>query len=163
MSKEGEFTIELEQTEGYEFKVRFGLDDADDLIMDEPSPLGLGKGPNPSRVLTAAAAHCLGASLLYCVSKNTPPSGAIKTSATCRLSRNESGRLRIGAISVRLTVDGELEKAVRMKRCLDLFEDFCVVTASLREGFPINVEISNSEGGRLHLSGNAWNDEKSQV
>ena len=152
MSNEGEFTIELEQTDGYEFKVRFDLDGADDLIMDEPPPLGQGNGPNPSRALAAAAAHCLSASLLYCVTKNTPPSGAITTSATCRLSRNDSGRLRIGGMSIRLTVDGSLEEATRMKRCLNLFEDFCVVTESLREGFPVDVTVSNSAGAKLHRS-----------
>ena len=152
MSKEGEFTIELEQAEGYEFRVRFDLEGADDLVMDEPPPLGSGRGPNPSRALAAAAAHCLSASLLYCVSKNAPPGGAIKTTATCRLGRNAAGRLRVGGMSIRLTVDGALREAARMKRCLNLFEDFCVVTASLREGFPVDVEVYDSAGAKLHDS-----------
>ena len=152
MSKEGEFTIELEQTEGYAFRVRFDLQGADDLVMDEPPPLGLGHGPNPSRALAAAAAHCLSASLLYCVSKDSPPGVAIKTSATCRLGRNPAGRLRVSGMSIRLTVDGVLQEAARMKRCLNLFEDFCVVTASLREGFPVDVEVCDSAGEKLHDS-----------
>jgi uncharacterized OsmC-like protein len=77
MSKEGEFTIEMEQLEGYEFRVRFDIESMGDIIMDEPEPLGAGQGPNPSRVLAAAAANCLSASLLYCVSKNDPPAGSI--------------------------------------------------------------------------------------
>jgi len=150
MSKEGEFTIEMEHLQGYEFKVSFDLDGMGELLMDEPEPLGASKGPNPSRVLTAAAANCLSASLLYCVTKNEPPAGSLKTTATCTLERNGQKRLRIGSMNVTLHVDAELEHMVRMKRCLDLFEDFCVVTSSLREGFPIDVEVVNESGEVLH-------------
>lgn len=150
MSETKQFTIELEQLQGYEFKVSFDLDGVDDLLVDEPVPLGQGRGPNPSRLIAAAAANCLSASLLYCVSKNAPPAGSISATADCVLERNAKGRLRIGRIAVRLKVAGELEQAVRMKRCLDLFEDFCVVTASLREGFPIDVSVVNQQLEVLH-------------
>ena len=150
MSEHSQFTIELEQLEGYEFRVKFDLEQAVDLLTDEPPPLGGAKGPNPSRLLAAAAANCLSASLLFCVTKNEPPTGAIKTHATCSLERNQSGKLRVARIDARLMVDGELEQAVRMKRCLDLFEDFCVVTASLREGFPVGVEVVSQQGETLH-------------
>ena len=152
MSKEKEFTIELEQLEGYEFKVRFDLAGVEDLLVDEPPPLGRGAGPNPSRMLTVAAANCLSASLLYCISKNEPPAGSIHTTARCRLARNRQGRLRIGGISVQLRVDGELERSLRAKRCLALFEDFCVVTASLRDGIPMEVEVLGESGEILHQS-----------
>ena len=150
MSQQSHFTIELEQLQGYEFKVGFDLEGADDLLVDEPAPLGQGRGPNPSRLVAAAAANCLSASLLYCVSKNQPPAGSVRSTATCTLERNENGRLRIGGMEVQLQVTGELEQAVRMKRCLDLFEDFCVVTASLREGFPIEVSVVNEQQNVLH-------------
>ncbi|MET0083094.1 MAG: OsmC family protein [Sedimenticola sp.] len=152
MSKEGQFTIEMQHLQGYEFRVNFGLESMGEIIMDEPEPLGEGKGPNPSRALAAAAANCLSASLLYCVSKNEPPAGSIKATATCTLARNEKKRLRIGGMQIQLQVDGELEQAVRMKRCLDLYEDFCVVTASLRDGFPIDVDVVNEAGEVLHSS-----------
>ncbi|MEW7983595.1 MAG: OsmC family protein [gamma proteobacterium symbiont of Phacoides pectinatus] len=150
MSKEGEFTIHMEHIQGYEFKVNFDLQGMRTLLMDEPPPLGDARGPNPSRLLTAAAANCLSASLLYCVSKSDPPAGSLRTSATCALTRNDRKRLRIDSMQVRLQVDGELEQAVRMKRCLALFEDFCVVTDSLRHGFPIGVEVVNPSGEVLH-------------
>lgn len=87
--------------------------------------------------------------------KNAPPGGSLHTRATCTLTRNAGGRLRIGNIHVTLKVNGELEEAARMKRCLDLFEDFCVVTASLREGFPIDVEVVGEAGQRLYSSSGA--------
>ncbi len=155
MSAEKQFSIELEQLEGYEFNVKFDLDTIDDLLVDEPPPVGRGEGPNPSRMLAVAAANCLSASLLFCVTKNAPPKGSLSTRATCTLIRNPQGRLRVGEIQVQLKVNGELESAARMKRCLALFEDFCVVTASLREGFPIGVEVVDTQGQRLYVNSEA--------
>jgi hypothetical protein len=37
------------------------------------------------------------------------------------------------------TVDGVPEE--RLDRCLGLFEDFCVVTQSVREGLDVQVEV----------------------
>jgi len=153
MSEEGRFTLHLEQLEGYEFKVRFDWDQVPELIVDEPPPLGGRAGPNPSRLLAVAAANCLSASLLFCVTKNEPPAGAVKTAVTCRMVRNDKQRLRVGGLAVRIEVDETLADAARFKRCLDLFEDFCVVTASIRDGIPVAVEVCDPAGNVLHSSG----------
>ena len=153
MSEEGRFTLHLEQLEGYEFKVRFDWDNVPDLVVDEPPPLGGRQGPNPSRLLAVAAANCLSASLLYCVTKNEPPPGALKTAVTCRMVRNDKQRLRIGGLAVRIEVDEAFAGAARFKRCLDLFEDFCVVTASIRDGIPVAVEVCDPAGNVLHSAG----------
>jgi len=153
MSEEGRFTLHLEQLEGYEFKVRFDWENVPDLVVDEPPPLGGRQGPNPSRLLAVAAANCLSASLLYCVTKNEPPPGALKTAVTCRMVRNDKQRLRIGGLAVRIEVDEAFAAAARFKRCLDLFEDFCVVTASIRDGIPVAVEVCDPAGNVLHSAG----------
>ena len=49
-------------------------------------------------------------------------------------------------------MSGELAGSARMKRCLNLFEDFCVVTASIREGIPVNVEVLGAGGEPLRAS-----------
>ena len=153
MSEEGRFTIHLEHQEGYEFKVRFDWDQVPELLLDEPRPLGGANGPNASRMLAAAAANCLSASLMFCVNKAEAPPESIQTSVTCRIHRNEQKRLRIGGLDVRIQVSGEMEQAARMRRCLDLFEDFCVVTASIRQGIPVAVEVVTESGESLHRSG----------
>jgi len=152
MSEEGRFTIHLEQLEDYQINVRFDWKKAADVLMDEPPPLGEASGPNASRMLAAAAANCLSASLLYCLAKDEPPARSLKTEATCILIRNEKKRLRIGGMEVRLIVKDELKESKRFDRCKELFEDFCVVSASIREGIPIKVSVQDQAGQVLHSS-----------
>lgn len=150
MSEEGRFKIELEQLDGYEFKVKFDWDQADDILMDEPPPLGQRQGPNASRLLAAAAANCLSASLLFCLNKTDVPAKSLRTEASCILVRNEKKRLRIGGMEVKLHLNDQLQTTARLSRCLTLFEDFCVVTASLRQGIPVTVEVLDADGQVVH-------------
>lgn len=153
MSEEGRFTIHLEQQEGYQINVRFDWKHAADLLTDEPPPLGETGGPNASRLLAAAAANCLSASLLYCLSKEDPPDNSLRAEATCTLVRNAQKRLRIGGLSVKLIINDELAASKRLERCKHLFEDFCVVSASIREGIPIAVSVVDEAGQVLHNAG----------
>jgi len=152
MSEEGRFTIHLEQLEDYQINVRFDWKKAADILMDEPPPLGAAAGPNASRLLAAAAANCLSASLLYCLAKEEPPARSLRAEASCILIRNEKKRLRIGGMEVRLIVGDELAQSKRFERCKTLFEDFCVVSASIREGIPIKVSVLGQSGEVLHSS-----------
>jgi len=150
MSDVGKFTIHLEQEEDYAFRVKFDIKKADDILMDEPPPLGERNGPNASRLLAAAAANCLSASLMFCLAKEDVPANNVKTEATCTIVRNEKKRLRLGRLDIRITAGNELLESKKLDRCLSLFEDFCVVTASIREGIPVAVEVVNEAGEILH-------------
>jgi organic hydroperoxide reductase OsmC/OhrA len=120
------------------------------LIMDEPPPLGERNGPNASRLLAAATANCLSASLMFCLAKEEVPARAVQTEATCTLIRNDKKRLRVGRLDVRITAGDALLDSKKRDRCMDLFEDFCVVTASLRQGIPVGVEVYNEAGELVH-------------
>ncbi len=151
MSEEvGRFTIHLEQEENYAFRVKFDLKKADDVLMDEPPPLGERNGPNASRLLAAAAANCLSASLMFCLAKEDVPARALKSEATCTMIRNDKKRLRVGRIDVRITAGDELLESKKRDRCMELFEDFCVVTGSIRQGIPVGVEVYSESGELLH-------------
>jgi organic hydroperoxide reductase OsmC/OhrA len=151
MSEEiGKFTIRLEQEDDYAFRVKFDLNKAADVIMDEPPPLGQRNGPNASRMLAAAAANCLSASLMFCLAKEDVPARNVNTEVTCTMVRNEKKRLRVGRLDVRITAGDELLSSKKLDRCMSLFEDFCVVTASIRQGIPVGVEVVNSAGELLH-------------
>lgn len=149
MSEEGRFTIHLEQLEDYEFKVRFDWEQLDEVLMDEPPPLGSRQGPNASRMLAAAVGNCLSASLMYCLARSEVPPHSLATQVTCRIVRNERKRLRVGGLDVRIALAEPLTESARLKRCLQLFEDFCVVTASIREGIPVEVTVTDTQGEPL--------------
>jgi organic hydroperoxide reductase OsmC/OhrA len=152
MSEEGRFTIHLDQREGFQINVRFDWKRAADVLMDEPPPLGEQSGPNASRMLAAAAANCLSASLLYCIFKEEPPANCLRAEATAIMVRNEKKRLRIGGLEVRLIVGDSVKENPRFARCKGLFEDFCVVSASIRQGIPMRVWVMDQEGEVLHES-----------
>ena len=146
------FTIHVEQLRGYEFNVKFDWDDVPEMFMDEPAPLGQQHGPNASRLVAAAVGNCLSASLLFCLKKNAAPAHSVKTQVTCILARNEKQRLRIDGLEVGISLDTDLFDATRLKRCLEMFEDFCVVTASIREGIPVKVNVLDHRGTVVHQS-----------
>ncbi|WP_462321094.1 gamma-glutamylcyclotransferase [Halochromatium sp.] len=151
-TEEGRFTIQLEQREGFEINAAFDWKRAADLLMDEPPPLGETNGPNASRLLAAAVGNCLSASLLYCIGKEEPPDQSLRTAVTCVMVRNEKKRLRIGRMEVQMIVAQELAESKRFERCKTLFEDFCVVSASVRAGIPITVSVLDEAGNLLHQS-----------
>lgn len=142
MSSEPEsFTTRLERVDGYRFKVRFDSPDLPELFLDEPEPVGKGSGPSASRLLSAAVGHYLSASLLFCLAKARLNVSGMETTVETSFRRNEKGRLRIGSLKVRLHPSFAEEDIDKTKRCLGLFEDFCIVTQSVRQGIPVTVDI----------------------
>lgn len=135
------FTLALSLKDGYAFTVDFEQEGVAPLLLDETPPLGAGAGPNPARLLGAAVGGCLGASLLFCLRKSHIDVPALRTTVTGTLVRNERGRLRIGEITVRLSPEVPPDQRERMGRCVALFEDFCIVTESVRQGIAVNVVV----------------------
>jgi len=148
---ESRLTVSLERIEGFEFRVTFG-EEFEELLMDEPEPLGEDRGPNATRVLSAAVGNCLSASLLFCLKKSDIDPQGLMTDVTTTLTRNEDGRLRIGGTEVEILVGMDEEERERIGRCLNIFEDYCVVTQSVRGGLDVTVSVLDEEGELLHRS-----------
>jgi len=145
MSGTESFRVVLESLEGYQFKVDFG-DAFGTIQTDEPPPLGAGAGPNPARLLAAAVANCLAASLAFCVRKFRQEPGKISAEIVGELERNERGRLRIARLDVALRLGAEAATIQHLDRCLAQFEDFCIVTQSIRTGIPVRVSVADANG-----------------
>lgn len=138
---EERFEVALDLKTGYEFQVDFKEPGIPPLGVDELPPLGEGHGPNPSRLLATAVANCLSASLLFCLRRSRIDVRALHATVTGTLTRNERGRLRIGGFDVKIAVDVAPGDRERMGRCTELFEDFCVVTESVRHGIDVSVGV----------------------
>ncbi len=143
MSTQQEFSIKLQHSQGYQFMIDFG--EFGQLMTDEPAPLGEGQGPNPARLLIASVANCLCASLLFSIQKYHQQAGDISAEVTGSIERVEK-RWRVTKISVAVTLTNDPENIEHFDRILNQFEDFCVVTQSVRQGIEVTVDVFNSQG-----------------
>jgi uncharacterized OsmC-like protein len=141
MEEPRHFSISIESIQDYEFRVKFDPAQMPDLRIDEPSPLGHDRGPDPARLLASAVGGCLSASLLYCARKLRLDMQGLRTDVTVTHARNEKGRLRISGIDVDIEPKiGEPDEG-KLRKCLELYEDFCVVTQSVRKGIEVAVKV----------------------
>jgi uncharacterized OsmC-like protein len=134
------FDIRVEQVDGFEFRVKFDNDAFAPLDMDEPAPLGRDVAPNAVRILAAAIGNCLAASLVFCLRRAKVRAEGVAADVSVEIARNESRRLRVGKVAVTLHTSIPADDPALMS-CLGTFEDFCVVTASVRQGIDVAVRV----------------------
>jgi organic hydroperoxide reductase OsmC/OhrA len=146
MDAEGEFRIELAHQGDYRFAAHFDLPSIPPLITDEGAPIGADAGPSPTRLLAVAVANCLAASLLFALRKFRNDPGTIHVVASVRLGRNADKRLRIAGIGVELRLGVAAAQLQMAERVLAQFEEFCVVTQSVRAAIPVDVRVIDSAG-----------------
>ena len=145
---ETEQTVVLERVEKYQFEARFTGKSYPNLRVDEGSPPGTDTAPNPSRMLAVAVGHCLSSSLLFCLERSRAEVGPVTTRVRTTLARNDRGRWRIQGIEVE--IDAEAlgpEGGQKIARCREMFEEFCIVTESVRRGVPVRVTVGGLPSG----------------
>lgn len=141
-SEEGHaFSISLSLLDGYAFRADFDDASLEPLHTDEPRPLGGGNGPSPSRLLAAAVTNCLASSMLYCLRRSRVEVENLEARATVTVGRNKRGRLRIERIAVQLEPTVAPAHLDQLSRCTSVFQDYCTVTASIRDGIDIGVSV----------------------
>ena len=149
MSENDSIRLVLEQEGPYAFRIEFDGTTLEALHTDEPAPLGAGAGPNPSALLLAGVANCLAASLVFALRKfkNTP--GPIRAEITANKERNAEGRWRIPRAQVVITLADKAASLEHFERVLEQFEQFCIVTQSVRDGIEVDVAIVDADGTRF--------------
>jgi uncharacterized OsmC-like protein len=136
----GDVRVGLEHLSGFEFRVRFDDTSWTELVVDEPPPLGRSRGPNPARLLAASIGNCLAASLLFCFHRAGLDVLGLEADVKVDLVRNARHRLRVGSVAVHLRPHLNADEE-EIAACLEDFEDFCIVTQSVREGMTIDVDV----------------------
>lgn len=140
------FSIDLKLMENYLFQIDFG--DAGLIYSDEPAPLGQGEGPAPSGLLAAAVANCLAASLMFAIRKYKGDPGEVTANVSGAYERVE-GRLRIKQMDVQIQLDNNAEQLPDIDKVIKQFEDFCVVTQSVKDGIDVAVSVNDKAGNKL--------------
>lgn len=137
-----DFQFEMEWVDHLAFNVKWDFYDSPDLFMDEPPGMGgSGKGPNAARMIVAGVANCLSASLAFCLEKSRVDVKGMRIRCHGELTRNERGRLRLTSMRIEPVIDMPGKDMKRLDRCLGMFEDFCVVTESVRNGIPVDINV----------------------
>jgi uncharacterized OsmC-like protein len=143
MSEEKTHHVTLRLARGYEFVATFNdVPGAPAILFDEPEPLGTNQAPNAAAVLGAAVGNCLAASLAFCLRKSRIDLQDLTVDVTTHVAKNEKGRFRVRAIDVELNPVIDATQATKFDRCEELFEDFCIVTASVQRGIPVNISLT---------------------
>ena len=141
-------TVRLTQVQDYQFDVDFGTP-GPALRADEPAPLGHGLGPSPVQLLAAVVGNCLSASLLFALRKFNQVPDPLSCEVQAEIGRNAEGRLRVLSMTATLTLGVPADTLDHLDRVLATFEDYCTVTESIRQGFPVHVSLFDSHGAQL--------------
>jgi len=138
--------VSLSLIDDHKFEVSFDdLPGAPTLTTDEAPPLGSAEGPNATALVAAAAANCLAASLLFCLRKTRARVRGLTAKVAAHVARNDRGRLRLSHLEIELSPELDQKDMNRLTRCEGLFEDFCIVSESLRRGIPVAVTVKTRQ------------------
>ena len=122
--------------------MKFDKEQFEPLRLDEPPPLGHDHAPNAARILAAAIGNCLAASLVFCLQKAKVTASGVRADVDVEIVRSETRRLRVGKVNV--TLHTKLPAGdPALTSCLGTFEDFCIVTQSVRHGIDVAVSVQN--------------------
>jgi uncharacterized OsmC-like protein len=123
--------------------VKFDKAQFEPLMLDEPPPLGHDRAPNAARILAAAIGNCLSASLVFCLKRAKVAVSGVSADVDVEIVRNAENRLRIGKVDVELHTDLPADSP-SLAGCLASFEDFCIVTQSVRQGIDVSVHVNGA-------------------
>ncbi|MHA1986372.1 MAG: OsmC family protein [Promethearchaeota archaeon] len=140
---ESEVKVRLKLERDMIFKCDLGETKLDDCYIDESNKIKSEMlGPNAAQLLAMAVLGCLSASYVFCFSKRDFTVKDLDAEAIVTIFRNEKGFVRVKKIDVTITpkIDSP-EMRKRAAQCQKMFEQYCTVTASIREGVDVNVNI----------------------
>jgi uncharacterized OsmC-like protein len=138
--KTSEVGVRVEQDEAYRFTASFDGKPFPAITLDEPPPLGTDAGPNAARMLAVAIGNCLAASLVFCLGKRGVKADGVTAHVTMDIVRTTERRLRVGEVRVALQVPSDVPPEA-LAGCREVFEDFCTVTASVRRGIDVRIDV----------------------
>jgi uncharacterized OsmC-like protein len=126
------------------FKCDLGQIKLNNLFIDEQHKKSKDKiGPNPSKLLALSILGCMAASFAFCLQKKNFSLPDIEGKAVITSKRNKKGFWRLKKIDIVLnpTIESP-EMYKRVDQCKKFFEQFCIISESIREGIEINTTVN---------------------
>ena len=140
---EREIKVKVKLDRDMIFKCDLGETKLGDCYIDESNKIKSEMlGPNAAQLLAMAILGCLSASYVFCFSKRDFTVKDLEAFAIVTIFRNEKGFVRVKKIDV--TINPKINSPEMRKRaaqCQKMFEQYCTITASIREGIDVNVNI----------------------
>lgn len=130
------------QVERYRFELTYPGTSLLPETVDEGPPLGGGSGPDPALALAGAVGHCLSSTFFNTLERSRVRATPLRTTVVLAFGRNTKGRKRVAAMDVTIEC-APLDPADREKfdRAASIFEDYCTVTGSVREGVQVQAAV----------------------
>ena len=113
-----------------------------DLNVDEPTSFhGTNLGPSAVEYLLIGIGGCLGTTFIYCLQKRNIELESFEVEVDGKLTHTgPKMRLRLVNVVVILKYRPKEETSiVEIEECVKEFKDFCIVTNSIANGIPIEV------------------------
>ncbi len=125
------------------FKCDLGQIKMDNLFIDDRHKKSKDKiGPNPSKLLALSLLGCMGASFAFCLQKKNFSLSDFEGKAFITSKRNEKGFWRIKKINIELQPKIDSPKMrKRAEQCQKFFEQFCIISESIKEGIEISTNL----------------------
>lgn len=143
MSNELSVLVGIKLEEEMTYKCDLGQIRMGDLFIDETHKKYSDKiGPNPTGLLALSVLSCLAASFTFCLKKKKFTLTELKGMAEVVIKRNEKGFWRVKKIDINMTPkidDPKMRK--RANQCKKFFEQYCIISESLRDGFEVNLNL----------------------
>jgi uncharacterized OsmC-like protein len=139
--KERKVKIKLERD--MIFKCDLGEMKLEDCFIDETNKIESEMlGPNAAHLLAMAVLGCLSSSYIFCFNKRDFTVKDLEAEAIVTIFRNEKGFVRVKKIDVNInpTINTP-DMRKRAVQCQKMFERYCTITASIREGIDVNVNV----------------------
>jgi len=143
LSDEYKSEVSLRLEEEMIFKCDLGQINMKDLFIDEQHKKTQEKiGPNPSKLLALSVLGCMSSSFAFCLQKKDFSLSDFRGKAFITSKRNEKGLWRIKEIKLELQPEIDtLKMRERADQCKKFFEQFCIISESIKEGIEITTNL----------------------
>ena len=136
--------VGLKQKEELIFKCDLGSLNNVNLYIDEKNKKENEKiGTSPAKLLALSVLSCLALSFSFCLKKENFSLSGFEGNAEVIITRNDKGFWRVKKINVEMNPKIDTPKMrKRADQCRKFFEQYCIISESLRSGFEVNVNLN---------------------